>query len=127
MTQLRADVFPVVFTATHPDGTTSSFDKARVVLTLDHVYVFQDAQPQPALVFDDRLTSYTPPIKATRVKRAQDLVNRQATFETEDGYTGSFYRMSGCGCGSRLKNARVESLLPDTNSITGAASTKDEA
>lgn len=127
MTQLRADVFPVVFTATAPDGKTLSFDKARVILTLDHVYVFQDAQPTPAIVFDDRLTSYTPPVKATRVKRAQDLLNRQATFETEDGYTGSFYRMSGCGCGSRLKNANVSSLLPDTNSATSAASTKDQA
>lgn len=127
MTQLRADVFPVVFTVKNEAGEELQFEKARVILTLDHVYVFQEGQPDHTVVFDDRLTTYTPPVKATRVKKATELMNRQAVFESEDGYTGSFYRMSSCGCGSRLKNARVQDLLPQDNTATSAASTKDQA
>ena len=124
--QLRADIFPVVITLfNEEDQDEITIEKARVLITLDHVYIFQDSQPTPRLVFEDRLTSYTPPPKATRVKAA-DLNNRFATFDTEDGFTAKFQRMSSCGCGSRLKRASIDDLL-NNGSITQAASTGDSA
>lgn len=126
-TQIRADVFPVVITLTNEaENDEITIEKARVIVTLDHVYIFQDANPTPAIVFEDRLTSYTPPIPATRVRRAADLQNNFATFETEDGFTAKFQRMSSCGCGSRLKRARIDDLLTN-GSIPQAASTGDSA
>lgn len=121
--QLRADVFPASVQVNHADGN-KVIDKARVLVTLDHVYVFLDGVPEFEKVFDDRMTSYTPPVKATRVRKASDLLNRSAVIETEDGYTITFQRMSSCGCGSRLKNALLTTLLPES-SIGSAASKND--
>lgn len=123
--QIRADIYPVLLHTTLNEETTT-FDKARIVLTLDHVYVFQERPTGPALVFDDRLTSYTPPLPPTRVRKASQLYDRTARFETEDGYAGEFLKAGGCGCGSKLKNFPVMELIPDTNSsIAQAASTND--
>jgi hypothetical protein len=125
--QMRADVFPAsvrIKETAKPDEDAKVIDKARVIITLDHVYVFLDGVPEFETAFEDRLTSYTPPVKATRVKNAAQLLNRYATLETEDGYTVTFQRMSSCGCGSRLKNARLETLLP-TTAIGQAASSND--
>lgn len=122
--QIRADVFPATVKIAQ-DGNEDRFvDKARVIITLDNVYIFLDGVPEFEKVFDDRLTSYTPPVKATRVRKAVDLLNRNAIIETEDGCTVTFQRMSSCGCGSRLKNARLETLLP-TTAIGQAASKND--
>ena len=121
--QIRADIFPANLTLTK-DGEEIRHDKARIVLTLDHVYVFQDGTPKPYIVFEDRLTSYTPPVPATRVRKAAQLLDRTATFETEDGYEGRFLKTGGCGCGSRLKTASLASLMPN-QSVPQAVSTKD--
>lgn len=121
--QIRADIFPVNLELTKDDEVIR-YDKARIVLTLDHVYVFQDASPKPAVVFEDRLTSYTPPVAATRVRKATQLLDRTAQFATEDGYTAQFIKTGGCGCGSRLKTASLDSLMPN-DSIAQAASTAD--
>lgn len=122
--QVRADVFPATITITDTDGAITTYEKARVIATLDHIYVFQDAQPKPAIVFEDRLTSYTPPTPATRVRKAAQLLDRRALFETDD-YQGSFQRMNNCGCGSRLKNASLASLFPEN--LAAASSTEDSA
>ena len=121
--QIRADIFPVNLELTK-DGEVTQYDKARVVLTLDHVYVFQDATPKPAVVFEDRLTSYTPPVPQTRVRKASQLYDRTAQFSTEEGYDGKFIKTGGCGCGSRLKTASLDSIMPN-DSIAQAASTND--
>lgn len=125
--QVRADIYPVLLHTTLPDvEEVTTYDKARIILTLDHVYVYQDQPTGPQLVFDDRLTSYTPPLPPTRVRKAAQLLDRTAKFETEDGYTGSFVKSGGCGCGSRLKNFPQAQLLPDSkSSISQAASTND--
>lgn len=124
--QIRADVFPAsVRLQKQGEEAFEVIDKARVIITLDHVYVFLDGMPEFKTAFSDRLTSYTPPIPATRVRKAVDLLNRNALIETEDGYDVQFQRMSSCGCGSRLKNARLEALLP-TTSIGQAASSHDK-
>lgn len=123
--QLRADVFPSTIHITDAEGNESVYDKARVIVTLDHVYVFQDGTPRPQVVFEDRLTSYTPPVPATRVKKAAQLLDRSARFETEDGFNASFLRAGGCGCGSKLKTASLASLFPD--SLAAASSTGDTA
>lgn len=121
--QIRADLFPVNLTLTK-DGEETRYDKARIVLTLDHVYVFQDATPKPTVVFEDRLTSYTPPVPSTRVRKTAQLYDRTAQFETEDGYTAAFIKTGGCGCGSRLKTASLDSIMPN-DSIAQAASSND--
>lgn len=121
--QIRADIFPVNLVMTK-DEETVRYDKARIILTLDHIYVFQDASPKPSVVFEDRLVSYTPPTPSTRVRKAYQLLDRSATFETEDGYEGTFLKTGGCGCGSRLKTASVSSLLPG-DTTAQAASSKD--
>ena len=123
--QIRADIFPAKIQLTNPDDTITEVEKARIVVTLDHVYVFVDGQPAPSIVFEDRLTSYTPPLPSTRVRNATQLLDRSAIFETEDGYTGKFLRMGGCGCGSRLKNMSLTNLMPE-NTITQAASSNDQ-
>lgn len=112
---LRADVFPASLTLTSPDGTEVIHNKVRIILTLDHVYVFRDASPNFETVFEDRLTTYTPPTPATRVRKAAELLDRSAKFTTEDGYSASFLRAGGCGCGSRLKTASLATLLPGTS------------
>ncbi len=121
--QIRADIFPVNLELTK-DGEVTQYDKARIVLTLDHVYVFQDATPKPTVVFEDRLTSYTPPVPQTRVRKASQLLDRTAQFATEDGYTARFVKTGGCGCGSRLKTASLDSIMPN-DSIAQAASSND--
>lgn len=123
--QIRADVFPTIVTITSSDGEVTTYDKTRIIITLDHVFVFRDAQPQPEIVFEDRLTSYTPPVPATRVRKATQLLNRTAFLETEDEYKLSFIKMGSCGCGSRLKTAQLSSLLPN-NQIGQAVSTHDQ-
>ena len=112
--QIRSDVYPAAVTLTSEDGTETQYEKVRIIVTLDHVYVFRDAQPAPEIVFEDRLVSYTPPIPATRVRRAAQLLNRSATFETADEMSGEFIKMGGCGCGSRLKTISLTNLLPDS-------------
>lgn len=123
--QIRTDMFPALVRLIDPSsGEAVVHDKCRVILTLDHMYVFQDAGAKaPSRIFEDRLTSYTPPVPAPRVRKAFDLMDRSAKFETEDGFTGTFVRASGCGCGSRLKTATLQTLFPDE--LAGAASTKD--
>lgn len=120
--QIRADIFPVNLTL-NKDGEETRYEKARIILTLDHVYVFQDATPTPEVVFEDRLTSYSPPVPVTRVRKTAQLYDRTARFETEDGYEAAFIKTGGCGCGSRLKTASIASLLPESNSQV--ASTAD--
>lgn len=127
--QVRVDLFPAIINITTPaDGLTepetTTYEKARVVLTLDHMFVYLDGQPKPELVFEDTLVSYTPPLPATRVRKASQLLDRSAQFETGDGYTGSFLRMSSCGCGSRLKNMSLQDLLPNQE-VAQIASTHD--
>lgn len=124
--QVRADVFPATLTLTSsdPDSAPTVYDKVRVILTLDHIYVFQDASPKPKLVFEDRLTTYTPPLPSTRVRKASQLLDRSAKLTTEEGYSASFLKTGGCGCGSRLKTTPVSSLLP-TSPISQAASSND--
>lgn len=121
--QIRADIFPVNLTLVK-DGEETQFEKARVVLTLDHVYVFQDATPKPTVVFEDRLTSYSPPVPVTRVRKTSQLYDRTARFSTEEGYDAAFIKTGGCGCGSRLKTASLDSIMPN-DSIAQAASTQD--
>ncbi len=124
-TQTRADIYPTNLSITLND-TVTTYEKARIILTLDHVYVFLDQPTGPAMVFNDRLTSYTPPLPPTRVRKAHQLYDRTARFETEDGYQGEFLKAGGCGCGSRLKNFPISELLPDSpSSIAQAASTND--
>lgn len=124
--QVRADVFPATVRIIENDDADHPrvIDKARVVITLDHVYIFLDAVPEFETAFEDRLTSYTPPVRPTRVRHASQLNNRYATLETEDGYTITFQRMSSCGCGSRLKTASLTTLLP-TAPIEQAVSSND--
>lgn len=129
--QVRVDVFPAVITLNPPPATeedpmpqAKTYEKARVVLTLDHMFVYLDGQPKPELVFEDSLVSYSPPLPATRVRKASQLLDRSAQFETGEGYTGSFVRMSACGCGSRLKNMSLQDLLPNQE-VAQIASTQD--
>lgn len=121
---LRADIFPARITLMNPDGSETIHNKVRIILTLDHVYVFADGSPQFETVFEDRLTTYTPPTPATRVRKANELLDRSAKFTTEDGYSASFLRTGGCGCGSKLKTAPLSTLLPGT-SQSQAGSTSD--
>jgi hypothetical protein len=123
--QIRTDMFPAVVNLIDPEtGESSIHDKCRVILTLDAMYVFQDAgSSTPTRIFEDRLVSYTPPTPATRVRKAYELLDRSAHFETADGYTGTFMRASGCGCGSRLKTSTLATLFPDE--LAAASSTKD--
>lgn len=123
--QTRADVFPARITLTDPEGNESYLEKVRIVVTLDHVYVFQDENPRPVIAFEDRLTSYTPPTPSTRVRKSHQLLDRSAKFETEDGYSASFLRMSGCGCGSRMKNMSLSKLFP-SNPLPQAAASGDK-
>lgn len=122
--QIRSDIYPSIFTATDADGNVQTYDKVRTVVTLDHVYVFQDANPHPTVVFEDRLTSYTPPIPSTRVRKASQLLDRKVQLETEEGFTGTIVKMSGCGCGSRMKTMTLDKLF-QTNTVTTAVSTND--
>ncbi len=121
--QIRTDMFPAVVNVIDADGKSTIYDKARVILTLDHMYVFQDANPTPAVVFEDRLISYNPPISPTKAKTPEELYERFARFETED-FSGTFMRASGCGCGSRLKTATLATLFPEE--LAAAVSTKDK-
>ena len=122
--QIRADVFPATVHLTDPEtGEETVLEKTRVILTLDHIFIYQDDNPAPKIVFEDRLNSYTPPIPATRVRKPAELLKRYAEFETESA-NGKFQRASGCGCGSRLKNASLASLMPN-GGIAQAASTRD--
>lgn len=123
--QIRSDIYPSVFTTTDADGNTTVYDKVRTVTTLDHVYVFQDANPHPTVVFEDRLTSYTPPVPPTRVKKAAQLLDRKVSLETEEGHTATIVKMSGCGCGSRLKTMTLDKLFGD-GELVQAASTNDK-
>lgn len=123
--QIRSDIYPSIFTATHEDGSTQTFEKVRTVTTLDHVYVFQDSNPHPKVVFEDRLTSYTPPVPATRVKKAAQLLDRKVSLQTEEGFTADIVKMSGCGCGSRLKTMTLDKLF-GTDTLTTAVSTNDK-
>lgn len=120
---IRVDIFPTILHLTDPEGNTQTYEKVRMILTLDHVYAFQDG-PTITNLFDDRLTSYTPPIPATRVRKASELLERFAAFETEDGYTGKFLRMGGCGCGAKLKKMDSSELLPQAP-LAQAASVND--
>lgn len=123
--QVRVDVFPSILTLEDENGDQTMHSNVRVILTLDHIYVFKDETPKPVLVFEDRLESYTPPIAPTRVKRAADLANRKAIFISAEGTTGYFIGSGSCGCGSRLKSASAASLLPGESSLNQAASSKD--
>lgn len=123
--QTRADIFPAKITIIDSEGKETYYEKVRIVVTLDHVYVFRDENPAPVVAFEDRLTSYTPPVPSTRVRKAHQLLDRSAKFETEDGYSGSFLRMSGCGCGSRMKNMSLSKLFP-SNPLPQAVSTSDK-
>lgn len=126
-TQVRTDVFPAILQLVTPDGTESRYDNCRVILTLDSAYVFTDGQPTPTRVFEDRLTSYTPPVPQVRARTVAQRMDRTANFETEDGYTATFMRGSGCGCGSRLKTAQLSVLFPEDNKPAATVgSVKDE-
>jgi hypothetical protein len=122
--QIRSDIYPSAFTYTDADGNTKTIEKVRTVTTLDHVYVFQDGNPHPHIIFEDRLTSYTPPVPATRVKKAAQLLDRKVTLETEEGFSAEIVKMSGCGCGSRLKTMTLDRLFGD--GVVQAASTNDQ-
>lgn len=122
--QVRTDLYPVIVRVDPGTEQEQVFDKARIVITLDHLYIFQDDQPVPSIVFEDRLTSYTPPVPATRVRKASQLLDRSAKFETEDGHQGVFMKHGGCGCGSRLKNMSLSTLLPESP-LDQAVSTND--
>lgn len=122
--QIRTDLYPVIVNVSKEGEPDQVFDKARIVITLDHVYIFQDDQPLPSIKFEDRLVSYTPPVPATRVRKASQLLDRRALFETEEGYSAYFMKHGGCGCGSRLKTISLSTILPD-NPINQAASTND--
>ena len=124
-TQIRADVLPSIVTVTADDGTVTTYEKARVIVTLDHAYVFMDGHPAPTTVFEDRMVSYTPPIPPTRVRKAAQLLDRHALLETDGGHTVKFSKQSNCGCGMRLKHMKISKLLPD-NMIPQAASTHDK-
>ena len=122
--RIRADIFPAI--VEFDDSERAPVSKARVVVTLDHIYVFIDGQPNPTIVFDGSLDTYSPPVPSTRMASSSTTKrDRAAQFTTEDG-SGFFYRMSSCGCGSRLKNTQLSTLFPETdNNITQVVSSND--
>ena len=116
---IRSDTFPAIITITPPENsddpspTPTTYEKVRVILTLDHIYVFRDSFPNFEIVFEDRLDTYTKPVPGVRLKNPQD---RFARFTTEDGYSGQFTKQAACGCGSRLKTASLSKLFPSATS-----------
>lgn len=117
-TRIRSDVFPANVTISKPNTSeTQRYDKARIVFTMDAVYVFQDAPTGPELVYTERLASFDPGVPLHRRKRG--LPPRQASAITDSGAEVSFMRTGGCGCGSRLKSFSPFSV------INAVASTKD--
>lgn len=132
--RVRADVFPAVLTVSPPSAPTPAtslsplpgapsrtLEKVRVIVTLDAVYVFQDASPGPALIFSERLADYTPPQKPPPRSSPAQLraLRREATLTTDSGKTLAFHRSDNCGCGSRLRG------FDPFDSITTYASTGD--
>lgn len=125
--QVRADVFPCQITLKNVEESSQPVvhSKVRVIVTLDHIFVFQDANPKPEIIFEGPLVSYTPPLPVTKITRAAATKDRSALFTTEE-FEGSFFKEVSCGCGSRLKTATISSLLPN-NGIAQAASNHDNA
>lgn len=132
--RVRADVFPAVLTVAPPDASPASslspvspapartLEKVRVIVTLDAVYVFQDASGGPQLIFSERLAEYTPPPALPPRATPQQVraLRREATLTTDSGKTLAFHRSDNCGCGSRLKG------FDPFDSITQYSSTKDQ-
>lgn len=121
--QIRTDTFPANVTVTSTSGYTATHHKVRVILTLDHLYIFKDASPAPVLILDEPLVSYTPPPPTTKHSLNKSPAYKTAQAET-DSHTISFYKDPGCGCGSRLKSMSAQQLLP-SNTAASASSIKD--
>lgn len=115
--RLRADVFParVVF---HRSGSEPEvYEKVRVVVTVDALFVFKDSAQGPTLSFFERLAKYDPGVPTHRRTRARPA--RPALATTNSGIEVTFSRLGSCGCGSRLRSFDPFSQIPM------AASTKD--
>ena len=113
---VRADVFPAELLvdpdAPNPEDRRRVYP-VRVIVTLDEIFVFQDASPAPLLVFRDGLVSYSAPTPAHLVPKAERTTT-PALFHiatSDTGHALSFKRASGCGCGSRLKVLSLQTLL----------------
>jgi hypothetical protein len=119
--RIRADVFPARVSVTHPNDpaqTPTLFDKARLIVTTDTVYVYQDSPSGPELVYTERLASYDAGVPVHR--RTRTMPAREASAVTDSGAEVTFARASGCGCGSRLKY-----FDPWSAQLSTAASTRD--
>lgn len=126
--QIRLDLFPASISFSKEDAETQEFDKVRVVLTLDHIYVFSDQNAgAPKVVFSDTLVSYTPPIPLNRVRKASQLSDRSAHMETGEGFEGVLNRMSGCACGTRLKTLSIQTLMDAADKEKGVENTSSIA
>lgn len=113
--RVRVDVFPAHVAL----STGEVFDRVRIIVTLDTVFVFKDSSAGPVVAFSERLASYDPGNPPHRRTRSNPV--RPALVTTDSDTVITFNRTGGCGCGSRLKsfNPFAASQLPT------AASSKD--
>lgn len=98
---VRHDLFPaeVTFTPAH-EAAAITMPKCRVLVTLDAVFVFTDGPRGPSLVFYDRLDDIDG-------ANATGFTFVPSTPAVHDVATVAALPTNRCGCGSRLRGARL--------------------
>lgn len=91
---VRLDLAPAFSRLTPADGEEQTFQKSRVIVSDDRVYVFIDSPRGPVLTFEGRLESL----------EGRNTTGYQAITATGDAVY--FKRSGGCACGSQLKSFR---------------------
>lgn len=90
----RLDLAPAVATLTTPDGAPQQFNRARVIVTDERVYVFVDGNRTPVEAYSARIESV----------EGRNTIGYRVV--TAGGDTVDFKRGGGCMCGSQLKAFR---------------------
>lgn len=95
--------YPAVVTT--PRGTTVDRVKVFLVKSADQtghrLLIYRDSAQGPSLVYAQAITAYTLAPPPARLRDMYSGARNTATLST--GGTVTWYRGSGCGCGSRLK------------------------
>lgn len=91
---VRLDLAPAFARLTPAEGLEETFQKARVIVTDERVYVWIDSPTGPVLRYEGRLESL----------EGRNTIGYQAI--TASGDAVYFKRSGGCACGSQLKSFR---------------------
>lgn len=88
----RLDLAPAVVTFTPSDGESQVYEKLRVIVTADRIYIFRDDRPSPTLWYEGRIESFD----------GRNTTGYQVV--TASGDVVHFRRGGGCLCGSQLRS-----------------------